>query len=55
MLSLLCLPLTSYLLLMVILLSSDDATEYRSTVVVGGLLYLVITGPDISYAVNRVC
>jgi histone deacetylase 1/2 len=35
------------------LLPSDDATEYRS--IVGGLQYLTITRPDISYAVNRVC
>jgi hypothetical protein len=35
------------------LLSSEDATEYRS--LVGGLQYLTITRPDISYAVNRVC
>ena len=35
------------------LLSSADATEYRS--IVGGLQYLTITRPDISYAVNRVC
>ena len=35
------------------LLSSDDATEYRS--IVCGLQYLKITRPDISYAVNRVC
>jgi histone deacetylase 1/2 len=35
------------------LLTSDDATEYRS--IVGGLQYLTITRPDISYAVNRVC
>jgi histone deacetylase 1/2 len=34
------------------LLSSEDATEYRS--LVGGLQYLTITRPDISYAVNRV-
>jgi hypothetical protein len=34
-------------------LSADDATEYRS--LVGGLQYLTITRPDISYAVNRVC
>ncbi|XP_073358374.1 uncharacterized protein [Aegilops tauschii subsp. strangulata] len=34
-------------------LSYDDATEYRS--LVGGLQYLTITRPDISYAVNRVC
>jgi histone deacetylase 1/2 len=36
-----------------VLLSSADATEYRS--IVGGLQYLTITRPDISYAVNRVC
>jgi histone deacetylase 1/2 len=35
------------------LLSSEDATEYRS--IVGGLQYLTITRPDVSYAVNRVC
>jgi hypothetical protein len=35
------------------LLSSTDATEYRS--IVGGLQYLTITRPDISYAINRVC
>jgi histone deacetylase 1/2 len=35
------------------LLSADDATEYRS--IVGGLQYLTITRPDVSYAVNRVC
>nr|XP_020158154.1 uncharacterized mitochondrial protein AtMg00810-like [Aegilops tauschii subsp. strangulata] len=35
------------------LLSSEDATEYRC--VVGGLQYLTITRPDISFAVNRVC
>jgi histone deacetylase 1/2 len=34
-------------------LSSDDATEYRS--LVGGLQYLTITRPNVSYAVNRVC
>ncbi|KAK1619256.1 hypothetical protein QYE76_024773 [Lolium multiflorum] len=34
-------------------LSPDDATEYRS--LVGGLQYLTITRPDVSYAVNRVC
>ncbi|KAK1609668.1 hypothetical protein QYE76_033341 [Lolium multiflorum] len=36
-----------------VLLTSDEATEYRS--IVGGLQYLTITRPDISYAVNRVC
>ena len=35
------------------LLSPEDATEYRS--LVGGLQYLTITPPDISFAVNRVC
>ncbi|XP_071683604.1 uncharacterized protein [Lolium perenne] len=35
-----------------VLLTSDEATEYRS--VVGGLQYLTITHSDISYAVNRV-
>jgi histone deacetylase 1/2 len=35
------------------LLSTDDATEYRS--IVGGLQYLTITRPDVSYAVNHVC
>jgi histone deacetylase 1/2 len=35
------------------LLSPDDATEYHS--LVGGLQYLTITRPDVSYAVNRVC
>ena len=34
-------------------LTSDDSTEYHS--IVGGLQYLTITRPDISYAVNRVC
>ena len=34
------------------LLSSTDATEYRS--IVGGLQYLTITRLDISFAVNRV-
>jgi histone deacetylase 1/2 len=35
------------------LLFSTDATMYRS--IVGGLQYLTITRPDISFAVNRVC
>ena len=35
------------------LLSSADMTEYRS--IVGGLQYLTITRPDISFAINRVC
>jgi histone deacetylase 1/2 len=35
------------------LLSDDDATRYRS--VVGGLQYLTLTRPDISFAVNKVC
>jgi hypothetical protein len=34
-------------------LSSDDATKYRS--VVGALQYLLLTRPDISFSVNRVC
>jgi hypothetical protein len=34
-------------------LLSDEATRYRS--IVGGLQYLTITRPDLSYAVNRVC
>jgi histone deacetylase 1/2 len=32
-------------------LSPDDATEYHS--LIGGLQYLTITRPDISYVVNR--
>jgi histone deacetylase 1/2 len=35
------------------LISSNDATEYRS--LVGGLEYLMITRPDLPYAINRVC
>uniref|UniRef100_A0ACD5ZJZ1 Uncharacterized protein n=1 Tax=Avena sativa TaxID=4498 RepID=A0ACD5ZJZ1_AVESA len=35
------------------LLSSDDATLYRS--MVGGLQYLLVTRPDLSFAVNKVC
>jgi histone deacetylase 1/2 len=34
-------------------LSSDDSFTYRS--VVGGLQYLTLTRPDISFAVNKVC
>jgi histone deacetylase 1/2 len=36
-----------------VLLSADEATRYRS--VVGGLQYLTLTRPDISFAVNKVC
>jgi histone deacetylase 1/2 len=35
------------------LMSADAATDYIS--IVGGLQYLTITRPDVSYAVNRVC
>jgi histone deacetylase 1/2 len=35
------------------LLSSNDATEYHN--IVGGLQYLTITSPNISFSVNRVC
>jgi histone deacetylase 1/2 len=34
-------------------LSTEDAFRYRS--VVGGLQYLTLTRPDISFAVNKVC
>jgi hypothetical protein len=34
-------------------LSLDDATKYQS--IVGGLQYLSLTCPDISFSVNRVC
>ncbi len=34
-------------------LSDDDATAYRS--LVGGLQYLTLTRPDLSFAVNQVC
>nr|XP_045087881.1 uncharacterized protein LOC109735464 isoform X2 [Aegilops tauschii subsp. strangulata] len=47
-----CLLLLIVCLLLMDPLTSDDATEYRS--IVGGLQYLTITRPDISYAVNRV-
>jgi histone deacetylase 1/2 len=35
------------------LLSSEDATTYRS--IVGGLKYLILTHPDLSFGVNKVC
>jgi histone deacetylase 1/2 len=35
------------------ILSSEDATQYRS--IVGGLQYLTMTRPDLSYVVNKVC
>nr|XP_051221155.1 uncharacterized mitochondrial protein AtMg00810-like [Lolium perenne] len=35
------------------LLSAEDATRYRS--IVGGLQYLLVTRPDLSYEVNKVC
>ncbi|KAK1667332.1 hypothetical protein QYE76_055491 [Lolium multiflorum] len=35
------------------LLSDEDATLYRS--LVGGLQYLTLTRPDLSFSVNRVC
>ena len=34
-------------------LSAEDATRYRS--IVGGLQYLTMTWPDLSFAVNKVC
>ncbi|XP_051229106.1 uncharacterized mitochondrial protein AtMg00810-like [Lolium perenne] len=34
-------------------LSSEDATHYRS--IVGGLQYLTVTRPDLSFVVNKVC
>jgi hypothetical protein len=35
------------------LLGPNDATNYRS--IVGGLLYLMLTRPDISFLVNKIC
>jgi hypothetical protein len=35
------------------LLDAEDSNKYRS--LVGGLQYLTLTRPDISFAVNRVC
>jgi histone deacetylase 1/2 len=35
------------------LLPAEDATRYHS--IVGGLQYLLVTRPDLSYAVNKVC
>jgi len=34
-------------------LGAEDATRYRS--IVGALLYLTLSRPDISYPVNKVC
>jgi histone deacetylase 1/2 len=34
-------------------LSSKEATQYRS--IVGGLQYLTVTRPDLSFVVNKVC
>jgi histone deacetylase 1/2 len=34
-------------------LGPDDSTKYRS--IVGGLQYLTLTRPDLSYSVNKVC
>ena len=35
------------------LLSPEESTRYRS--IVGGLQYLTMTRPDLSFAVNKVC
>jgi hypothetical protein len=34
-------------------LSAEDVTNFCSTV--GALQYLMMTGPDLSFAVNKVC
>ncbi|KAK1678314.1 hypothetical protein QYE76_039162 [Lolium multiflorum] len=34
-------------------LSPEEATQYRS--IVGGLQYLTVTRPDLSFVVNKVC
>ena len=35
------------------LLSSEEATQYHS--IVGGLQYLTVTRPDLSFVVNKMC